>query len=291
MKRVIEAKKLGIFDDKVIEEQPKASHDIKKRIKTKPRKPIIEIDEDNLDQEHATPQPKIAAERQDSSSSIWSDNIPVITISKTYSDENILDKDQHQSLQDTNPKSEPRRVFVFSDNDDDSSSDEQNKKSLEATSFRPRVKCVLKKQAATAIDEDIIIHFSEDLERVEAEQQMILALANEKVAETVPSTSDQYLEPIMEGSPSKLEGGSASDRSTSDDTELKEDNSFDTILNSPFYAADGGGGEEGGSSSIENSAELEMIEGEEISLGIDVGCPAMKSGSRSQTESSSCYTE
>nr|CAH7727033.1 unnamed protein product [Callosobruchus chinensis] len=64
-------------------------------------------------------------------SSIWSENIPVIKISKTDSTDNIL-------------------------------SEENNKE--EADKFKPVVKCALKKQHAE-VDEDTICFFGIDLER------------------------------------------------------------------------------------------------------------------------------
>lgn len=65
-----------------------------------------------------------------------------------------------------------------------------------------RVKCMLKKQT-TAIDEDVIIHFSRDLVEREKDRQMIVEQ-------------------------------SGSDKSTSEDTEVKEEDSVHTILNFPL---------------------------------------------------------
>lgn len=68
----------------------------------------------------------------------------------------------------------------------------------------PRVKCMLKKQT-TAIDEDVIIHFSRDLVEREKDKQMITELVQ-----------------------------SGSDKSTSEETEVKEEDSVHTILNFPL---------------------------------------------------------
>lgn len=70
--------------------------------------------------------------RQDSDCSVWSDNIPVITISKTESSENIL-------------------------------KDDENKK-CKIKKYEPRIRCILKKQS-TEIDEDTIRYFNNEIER------------------------------------------------------------------------------------------------------------------------------
>ena len=72
--------------------------------------------------------------RQDSTSSVWSDNIPVITISKTESAECL----------DVVPEKEPPKP-------------EPDHK------FKPKIKCALRKQS-TEIDEDVICYFSKDLD-------------------------------------------------------------------------------------------------------------------------------
>ncbi|CAH1126454.1 unnamed protein product [Ceutorhynchus assimilis] len=205
LQKVIEAKKAGVFEDiKVIEEQPRKSH---KRMKTKPKKPIIELDEDAFE-----PSPPLTRkdQRQDST-----DAIPVITISKTYSDENVESKNLENYKQPVN-KSEVKRKFVFKDKDFASSSSSSDEEKI---TFRPKVKCVLRKQA-TAIDEDVIIHFGSDLEKADKEKQM-------------------YLDAIKDfdesSTPLKLETGDTSDKSTSEDTEMKDDNSVDTILKAPFH--------------------------------------------------------
>ncbi|KAJ3635461.1 hypothetical protein MTP99_008367 [Tenebrio molitor] len=84
---------------------------------------------------NARPVPAKKEMRQDSGSSVWSDNIPVITISKTESAECL---DVVPEVAKAEPVSELPK-------------------------FKPKIKCVLKKQSAE-IDEDVIRHFSKDLD-------------------------------------------------------------------------------------------------------------------------------
>ncbi|RZC36461.1 transmembrane channel-like protein 3 [Asbolus verrucosus] len=80
--------------------------------------------------------------RQDSGSSVWSDNIPVITISKTESAEGL----------DVVPEMAKIRAVG-----------EAPPKTESESRFKPKIKCALKKQS-TEIDEDLICYFNKDLE-------------------------------------------------------------------------------------------------------------------------------
>ncbi|KAG5898186.1 hypothetical protein JTB14_013229 [Gonioctena quinquepunctata] len=137
--------------------------------------------------------------RQDSVSSIWSDNIPVITISKTESAENILEN----SNKDKSDKDARRRP--------------QHK-------FTPRIKCVLKKQS-TEVDEETIRYFSNDLEKTQKQNEFIKALKDDVLdgeggQKYLDNSGDLLEEPLT-------------DRSSSEGTEYKEI-STDTILRSPM---------------------------------------------------------
>ncbi|XP_066151559.1 transmembrane channel-like protein [Euwallacea fornicatus] len=241
LKTIIEAKKLGVFDEKV--------------------EPIID-------------QP---AQRQDSSSSIWSDNIPVITISKTLSDDNVLEKDESKASVETIRKT-TKRKFIFKEQT--SISDEEDSMSIkkktmvnkfkEPTSFQPRVKCLLQKQE-NAIDEDVIIHFGNDLEKTKSNKRMVFDLINSQMEEANKDSND---------------------KSTSEETELRDDNSVDTILNAPFFEEDedfDGNGEmeiEENSPGSVSEGNGENLENDKLQLS-----GGIKSSSRSQIESSSSYKQ
>lgn len=92
--------------------------------------------------------------RQDSSSSNWSDNIPVITISKTESAE-FLDVVPEM----TKTESEPICKEVI---EEEIVKDAAPGAATEFK-FKPKIKCALKKQN-TEIDEEVIRYFSKDLE-------------------------------------------------------------------------------------------------------------------------------
>ncbi|XP_018564343.1 transmembrane channel-like protein 3 [Anoplophora glabripennis] len=141
--------------------------------------------------------------RQDSGSSVWSENIPVITISKTESAENIL--------METNTSTETENI-------------RKNVKANEQSKFLPKIKSVLKKQS-TEIDEDTICHFNRDLESNLKNNKFIKALAEEDVDYSFSENKD-----ITENSEKCSE--KVSDQSSSEDTEFKE-TSIDTILNFP----------------------------------------------------------
>ncbi|XP_015833695.1 transmembrane channel-like protein isoform X1 [Tribolium castaneum] len=85
--------------------------------------------------------------RQDSSSSNWSDNIPVITISKTESAEFL----------DVVPEAEKAPVT------EKEIVKETAPEAANEFRFKPKIKCALKKQSAE-IDEEVIRYFSKDLE-------------------------------------------------------------------------------------------------------------------------------
>ncbi|KAJ8915787.1 hypothetical protein NQ315_004599 [Exocentrus adspersus] len=150
--------------------------------------------------------------RQDSGSSVWSDNIPVITISKTESDENILrDGDKgssHKAVKNTELKSK----------------------------FEPKIKCVLKKQS-TEFDEDTICHFNKHLEQNLENRKFIQAVSEEDIERTPVDKdfteddnidSEQPLPDVSLNSKTDAVSG----QSSSEDTEFKEI-SIDTILNFP----------------------------------------------------------
>lgn len=100
------------------------------------------------------------------------------------------------SRQDSSSSTKSDNIPVITISEDNSTDEEHH----------PRVKCMLRKQT-TAIDEDVIIHFSRDLIEMEKDRQMITELVQ-----------------------------SGSDKSTSEDTEVKEEHSVDTILNFPCEA-------------------------------------------------------
>lgn len=140
--------------------------------------------------------------RQDSESSIWSDGIPVITISKTVSSENILDVCDEPWAEE-----EPSTL----------------NKNEDTQKFKPKIRCVLKKQAT--IDEDTIRYFNDDIERNKSMVNIIKAVAEED------DDFSEKLSPDTQNEDSK--GDEAlTDKSSSEDTEQK-DSSVETILRSP----------------------------------------------------------
>lgn len=139
------------------------------------------------------------SQRQDSDCSVWSDNIPVITISKTESSENIL-------------------------------KDEYNKKSKN-TKYEPRIRCILKKQS-TEIDEDTIRYFNNDIERNISECRAVKKLSEENAESVWQSQSEKSvdlnddIEPLTDNSKTEE---MLTDKSSSDGTE--KNGSVETILN------------------------------------------------------------
>lgn len=354
LKKILEVKKSGVLEvEEVVDQQPQPQrkHRIKKgrRINSKVKKTIIELDETALNEENRQ------LEREDSLSSNWSENIPVITISKTNSDDRLIEKggatspkfeQKYKNSGDTRPLprsdndfiSKTKRRFVFDSEDYETSSEEndsnktkysgdtyENSQSLiydlgqikKSPSFRPRIKCVLKKQV-NAIDEDVIIHFGQDLKRVDAEKQIFLELANTKVEDfPFPSTSQEttffgrsggYSEIFDEECSLRMQMENGSDESTSDETEVRDDNSVDTILNAPYYEDSIAEefAEEQKMSHLE-SAPLQAdvnadpnqhsevvtkdFSGKDDTDSINLQRPSMRSSSRSQIEPNSCYYE
>lgn len=142
--------------------------------------------------------------RQDSGSSVWSENIPVITISKTESAENILTET------DTNIDIDGTR---------------NNIKNIEESKFKPKIRSVLKKQS-TEVDEDTVCYFNRDLENNLKENRFIKAIAEGDIEDHNSSKNNDIASPFQE------HAEDISDQSSSEDTEFKE-TSVDTILNFP----------------------------------------------------------
>ncbi|VEN35189.1 unnamed protein product [Callosobruchus maculatus] len=115
-------------------------------------------------------------------SSIWSENIPVIKISKTDSTENILCDDKDLPKQKTDTK------------------------------FKPMVKCALKKQHAE-VDEDTICFFGIELEKKAIEEETIRDIVNESIEET---GKDDNQEEVRE----EVTDKSSSEKDSSCDTVL-----------------------------------------------------------------------
>lgn len=139
--------------------------------------------------------------KQDSeTSSVWSDNIPVITISKTESYENIIDKNQEQPA-----PAEPKYQF------------------------KPKIKCVLKKQS-TEIDEDTICYFGEDLERNKTESKIIEAIVESSFEDSTRDEIDESDDIVMDYLEDSRHEEALTDKSSSEETEHK-DSSVDTVLN------------------------------------------------------------
>ncbi|KAJ8932823.1 hypothetical protein NQ314_014408 [Rhamnusium bicolor] len=152
--------------------------------------------------------------RQDSGSSVWSDNIPVITISKTESDENIL--------RETKSKNEKTNLEKSND----------KLKEHESAKFKPKIKCALKKQS-TEFDEDTICHFNKDLERNLTENKIFKAVAEEDL-EILTTSNEGDTFPIREHA-EIYRTENLGNSSSSEDTEFKE-TSVGTILNFPYTA-------------------------------------------------------
>nr|CAI5867066.1 unnamed protein product [Callosobruchus analis] len=117
-------------------------------------------------------------------SSIWSENIPVIKISKTDSTENILSDEKDKDLS----------------------------KHKADTKFKPIVKCALKKQHAE-VDEDTICFFGIDLEKKAIEEDTIKDIVNENIEEI---GDDDNREEVRE----EITDKSSSERDSSCDTVL-----------------------------------------------------------------------
>ncbi|CAH1179502.1 unnamed protein product [Phaedon cochleariae] len=141
--------------------------------------------------------------RQDSESSVWSDGIPVITISKTGSAENILKKDE-----------------VF-----------KNHEVMQQEKFKPQVKCALKKQSAE-VDEETIRFFDNDLERTKAENRVF-----KTVAETWDGSNLDVSDTSHNDNADSNRDDLLTEVSSSEDTEQKG-SSADTILHAPFPSED-----------------------------------------------------
>lgn len=141
---------------------------------------------------------------QDSDSSVWSDIIPVITISKTESAENILCENKFQTEINTTKQSR----------------------------FHPKVRCVLRKQS-TEIDEDTVRYFNNDLEKNISECKAVKKLIQEDYNESLNAeedsiTSQDFIEDFeLCAERVRTE---ETDKSSSDETEQK-DGSVETILN------------------------------------------------------------
>nr|XP_023025847.1 transmembrane channel-like protein 2 isoform X1 [Leptinotarsa decemlineata] len=133
--------------------------------------------------------------RQDSESSVWSENIPVITISKTESAENIL----------SSKISDSQKVEID--------------KVPHQQQFAPKIKCALKKQS-TEIDEETIRYFNKNIEENRAENELIRALAQDESDVESISTKKKFLDNLEEP---------LTDVSSSEGTEYRE-SSTDTVL-------------------------------------------------------------
>ncbi|XP_050515872.1 transmembrane channel-like protein isoform X2 [Diabrotica virgifera virgifera] len=138
--------------------------------------------------------------RQDSESSNWSDGIPVITISKTDSDENMLRVIEEPPVDKSVSNTDNTNVV-----------------------FRPKVKCVLKKQS-TEFDEDTIVYFNNDIEKNISMENAIKAVAEEDV-----EVESLTIDTLQEDDKSDEV---FTDKSSSD-TEPKE-SSTDTVLEAPL---------------------------------------------------------
>ncbi|KAF7284667.1 hypothetical protein GWI33_021851 [Rhynchophorus ferrugineus] len=277
LKRLLQAKRSGLLDDKESTPLPDLETKDSKPEIIKTHKPTKSSSKHSKnDGNHRTSSKKIkivenieeeAQDRRDSTASTWSENIPVITISKTQSNENILEKEDSSEKPSLVEQPTLKRKFVFKENDLE---DEACKKTA------PKIKYLLKK--STAIDEDVIIHFSDDLKKSEAEKNFILSLSENQ---------------LPDNNQLKQEEATSSDKSTSDETENKDDSSVDTILNSPFglidedncpseQAEDNNAGKE----SVEEETEAEFGDNEESTEEENVKSILMLK-TDSQTESSS----
>lgn len=145
------------------------------------------------------------SKREDSDSSLWSENIPMITISKTESAENIINEDKH----------------------------EDDKKRNIGDRFQPKIRCVLRKQS-TEIDEDTIRYFNNELERNISEREAVKKLVEADIGHCSTQDDCRTFADVFEDvdsftEPSKADE-TATDKSSSDDTENKN-GSVETILN------------------------------------------------------------
>lgn len=141
----------------------------------------------------------LSSRRQDSDCSVWSENIPVITISKTESSENILRGDEINTSKEKG--------------------------------FQPRIRCILRKQS-TEIDEDTIRHFSNNIEKNISEREVVKIIEGDEgnpILRCKISSSDVTDDNETLSENSKTEEV-LSDRSSSDETEQKN-GSVETILN------------------------------------------------------------
>lgn len=143
----------------------------------------------------------LSSKRQDSDCSIWSENIPVITISKTESSENILRGDEIKTSKEKG--------------------------------FQPRIRCILRKQS-TEIDEDTIRHFSSNIEKNISEREVVQKIiegdeGNSQILRCKTSSSDVTDDTETLSENNKTEEV-LTDRSSSDETEQKN-GSVETILN------------------------------------------------------------
>lgn len=130
------------------------------------------------------------SKRKDSDASVWSDNIPVITISKTESAENILNNDKVSKM------------------------------------FKPKIRCALKKQS-TEVDEELIRYFNNDIEKNISDSETVKELIA-KTGVSVEDSFDFNEDRDLFKEQNKCEE-TVIERSSSDDTENK-DESVETIL-------------------------------------------------------------
>lgn len=138
------------------------------------------------------------SKRQDSDSSVWSDNIPVITISKTESAENILKEEISNRVKEKK--------------------------------FQPKIRCVLRKQS-TEIDEDTIRYFNNEIEKNMSECRAVKEITEEDVERYFRVQNDSSPSPdLLEDVEKNKIDENLTDKSSSDDTEQKN-GSVETILN------------------------------------------------------------
>ncbi|KAJ8978854.1 hypothetical protein NQ317_004465 [Molorchus minor] len=155
--------------------------------------------------------------RQDSGSSVWSDNIPVITISKV-STENKLEDNTETHL----------------------GKNKLNIKLSEQRKLKANVECPLKKQSST-IDEDIMCHANIERATNIPEKKIIKAVAEEDSGNGTVSGNSRFedLSDMSDISNKNLEilEDISTDKSSSEDTAYK-DSSIDTIFQSPHVNKD-----------------------------------------------------
>lgn len=169
-------------------------------------------DEQKFSQQSSDGNGASTSKRQDSDCSVWSDNIPVITISKTRSNENILEQNKNESTL---------------------------KKSKE-TKFQPKIKCVLRKQS-TQIDEDTIAYFNDDLERNITECKAMSELIGMDATTEKSTDYRERSSEFIDDTESVVESGNneeiSNDKSSSDETEQRN-GSVETVLNLDFPVED-----------------------------------------------------